>query len=412
MTDHGGDQLADRGRELIEWAGFRMPVVKQIRERFGKEKPLAGITVGACLHVTAETGNLLLALRDGGARVFASASNPLSTQDQVAVYLSEKEENIAVYAFRGEDDKTYVDYLGRVLEQKPDLVIDDGADLITALHEEGGETLGKVIGGAEETTTGINRLTAMSKEGALKIPVISVNDADTKHLFDNRYGTGQSTIDGILRATNILLAGKRFVVAGYGWCGRGIAARARGMGARVIVTEIDPIRALEAVMDGFAVMSMDEAAEVGEVFVTATGAPGVITVEQMRRMPEGAIVANAGHFNVEADYAGLVKAAPKERTIRSGLVEEFRLDGKSLYVIGQGRLVNLVAAEGHPAEVMDLSFANQALAMEYLVRGDKTGGRRVKLKPGLHRLPRDIDEQVARLKLEVMGISVGDRLRE
>jgi adenosylhomocysteinase len=376
-----------------------MLVLATIRKRFEKEKPLRGKTVGACLHITAETANLLMTLRGGGAEVYACASNPLSTQDEIAATLTHQE-GINVYAFRGEDEDTYFEYIQRVLEKKPDLLIDDGADLLTMLHQEYESQTGEVIGASEETTTGVKRLRAMEEAGTLKIPVIAVNDSDTKYLFDNRYGTGQSTIDGLLRATNILLAGKRFVVVGYGWCGRGIAKRAKGMGARVMVVEINPIRALEAVMDGFTVLSMDEAARTGEVFVTATGADQVVTVEQMKKMSEGVILANAGHFNVEVDYAGLVKVAGKGRKIRSGLVEEFVLDGKKLYVIGEGRLVNLVAAEGHPAEVMDLSFANQALAMEYLVKG---GG---KLAVGVHRLPKEIDEQVARLKLKAMNIKL------
>jgi adenosylhomocysteinase len=391
--------LLERGNELIQWANYRMLVLATIRKRFEKEKPLKGKTVGACLHITAETADLLMTLKSGGAQVFACASNPLSTQDEVAVALTHQEE-INIYAFRGEDEDTYFEYLQRVLEKKPDLLIDDGADLLTMFHQEYKGQIGQVIGASEETTTGVKRLKEMTVAGTLKIPVIAVNDSDTKYLFDNRYGTGQSTIDGLLRATNILLAGKRFVVVGYGWCGRGIAKRAKGMGARVIVVEINPIKALEAVMDGFAVLSLDEAARIGEVFVTATGADQVITVEQMKKMAEGVILANAGHFNVEVDYAGLVKAAGKGRKIRSGLVEEFVLGGKKLYMIGEGRLVNLVAAEGHPAEVMDLSFANQALAMEYLVKSGE------ELAVGVHRLPQEIDEQVARLKLKAMNIEI------
>lgn len=393
------EPLWERGNDLIQWAGSRMPVLVTIRKRFAKEKPLKGKVVGACLHLTAETANLLTTLKSGGAKVYACASNPLSTQDEVATTLTHQEA-INVYAFRGEDEDTYFEYIRRVLEKNPDLLIDDGADLLTMLHQEDESQIGDMLGASEETTTGVNRLKEMEAAGLLQIPVIAVNDSSTKYLFDNRYGTGQSAIDGLLRATNILLAGKRMVVVGYGWCGRGIAMRAKGMGARVMVVEIDPIRALEAVMDGFEVLSMDEATKTGEVFLTATGADQVITVDQMKKMSEGVILANAGHFNVEVDYAGLVKVAGKGRKIRSGLVEEFVLDRKKLYVIGEGRLVNLVAAEGHPAEVMDLSFANQALAMEYLVK------RKDRLAAGVHRLPKEIDEQLARLKLEAMKVRI------
>jgi len=391
--------LAPAGKLKIEWAGKQMPVLKSIHERFAKEKPLKGITLAACLHITSETANLLLALQAGGAKVIANASNPLSTQDSVASSLV-KDYNIPTYAIKGEDNKTYFKHLNAVLDENPNITMDDGGDLIYALHTNRKEKLAQVIGSSEETTTGVIRLKAMEKEGALKLPVIAVNDSDTKHLFDNRYGTGQSTIDGILRATNILLAGKIFVVGGYGWCGRGIAMRAKGMGANVVVTEVDPIRALEAAMDGYRVMPMTTAAKIGDIFVSATGDKHVISKEAMTLMKDGAIVANSGHFDTEIDMASLEKMKKSKRNIRNFLDEYTLSNKKRIYVLGEGRLVNLAAAEGHPAEVMDMSFANQALAAEYLVKN------KGKLINKVYVLPKELDIQVAAIKLKAMGISI------
>jgi adenosylhomocysteinase len=391
--------LAPQGKLKIEWAGKQMPVLKSIQERFAKEKPLKGITLAACLHITSETANLLIALKAGGASVVANASNPLSTQDSVAASLV-KDYNIPTYAIKGEDNTTYFKHLNTVIDANPQITMDDGGDLIYALHTSRKEQLKNIIGSSEETTTGVIRLKAMEKEGALELPVIAVNDSDTKHLFDNRYGTGQSTIDGILRATNVLLAGKVFVVAGYGWCSRGIAMRAKGLGSNVIVTEVDPIRALEAAMDGYRVMPMKEAAKIGDIFVSATGDKHVISREAMEKMKDGAIVANSGHFDTEIDMASLEKMKKSKRNIRTSLDEYTLKTGKKIYVLGEGRLVNLAAAEGHPAEVMDMSFANQALAAEYFVLN------KGQLSNQVHVLPRELDVKVAAIKLKAMGISL------
>ena len=394
--------LAEKGKLRIEWAGREMPVLKQIRERFEREKPLSGIRIGACLHVTTETANLMDVLKAGGAEVALCASNPLSTQDDVAAALVKYFE-IPVFAIRGEDRDTYYAHIKAVLDMEPHITMDDGADLISTLHAEFPERAEKVIGGTEETTTGVIRLRAMAKDGALKYPVIAVNDAMTKHLFDNRYGTGQSTIDGILRATNRLLAGSIFVVAGYGWCGRGVAMRARGMGARVIVTEVDPLKALEAVMDGYDVMPMDEAAERGDFFCTLTGNIHVIRKEHFLKMKDGAIVANSGHFNVELDLDGLKEVSTEVRRIREHVDEYTLVNGRRIYVLAEGRLVNLAAAEGHPSAVMDMSFANQALCAEYLVKH----GRELENK--VYKVPDEIDRSVAEMKLSAMNIRI-DRL--
>lgn len=391
--------LADEGLKLIEWAEMDMPVLRQIREHFAKEKPLAGIKIGACLHVTTETANLVRTLKEGGAEVFLCASNPLSTKDEVAAALV-KYFDIPVFAIRGEDRDTYYSHINAVLDQKPQITIDDGADLVSTLHKERPEQAEKVWGGTEETTTGVIRLKAMAKEGLLKYPIIAVNDALTKHLFDNRYGTGQSTLDGILRATNRLLAGSVFVVCGFGWCGKGLAMRARGMGARVVVTEVDPLKALEAVMEGYLVMPLDEAAEIGDFFCTVTGNKSVIRKEHFLKMKDGAIVCNSGHFDVEIDLKSLREISTQVRTIRKE-VEEYTLkNGKKIYVLSQGRLVNLAAAEGHPSGVMDMSFANQALCVEYIVKNHKT------LQKTVYSVPEEIDKEVAKLKLAAMGIKI------
>ncbi|HDJ83684.1 MAG TPA: adenosylhomocysteinase [Desulfurococcaceae archaeon] len=391
--------LAPRGRLQIEWAEKHMPVLMLIRERFSRDKPLKGIRVGAVLHVTKETAVLVKTLKAGGAEVYLAASNPLSTQDEVAAALVE--EGIHVYAWRGQTSDEYYWCIRQVAEAEPHVVIDDGADLHAMLHKEYEDIARRIKGGTEETTTGVVRLRALEREGKLLYPVIAVNDAYTKYLFDNRYGTGQSTIDGILRATNILLAGKKVVVAGYGWVGRGIAMRARGMGARVIVTEVDPIRALEAVMDGFDVMPMKEAAKIGEVFITATGNKDVITREHFMLMKDGAILVNAGHFNVEISVKDLEEIAVSKREIRPYVTEYKLPNGKRLYLLAEGRLVNLVAAEGHPSEVMDMSFANQALSVEYIVKNPRQ-------QPMVYRVPREIDENVARLKLKAMNIEIDE----
>jgi adenosylhomocysteinase len=396
--------LADDGRVRIEWADRQMPVLAAIRERFEAEQPLAGYRIAACLHVTSETANLMRTLKAGGADIVLCASNPLSTQDDVAAALVEHFD-ISVFAIKGEDNDTYYRHIEAAVDHKPQLTMDDGADVIGVLHSHRREQLGDVLGGTEETTTGVIRLRALEREGKLGFPVIAVNDANTKHLFDNRYGTGQSTIDGIIRATNKLLAGATFVVAGYGWCGRGVAMRARGMGALVVVTEVDPRRALEAAMDGFQVLPMERAAEVGDIFVTATGDKSVIRREHLQRMRDGAIIANTGHFNVEIDLPALRSLAAATRTARP-LVEEFRLeDGRRLYLLADGRLVNLAAAEGHPAAVMDMSFANQALSCEYVVQNAASLERRV------YPVPDEIDDEIARLKLDTMGIVI-DTLSE
>jgi adenosylhomocysteinase len=376
-----------------------MPVLNIIRERFLREKPLAGIRMAACLHVTTETANLAVTLRDGGAELVMCASNPLSTQDETAAALV-REYGIPTFAIKGEDDETYQRHLAAVLDTKPQITMDDGADLVAMLHRQRSELLPDVIGGTEETTTGVIRLTAMAKEGRLAYPIIAVNDAETKHFFDNRYGTGQSTLDGITRATNILWAGRRVVVSGYGWCGRGIASRAKGMGSHVIVTEVNPIRALEAVMDGFQVMDKLEAAKVGEVFITATGGMHAIGREQIELMPSGAILSNSGHFNVEIDIASLDELSTKNREVRPFVQEWTMRDGRLIYLLAEGRLVNLAAAEGHPAAVMDMSFANQALSAEHMVKNHAT------MDPGVYVVPLELDAEVGRLKLRALGVNI------
>ncbi len=414
-------KLADEGRRRTEWAERSMPVLRQLAERFARERPLAGKRLAACLHVTTETANLMVALQAGGADVALCASNPLSTQDDVAAHLV-RDHGIKVFAIKGEDHTTYYEHIRAALAHRPDITMDDGADLVGALHmialnrlddlappvRKWVETLSAaerkalvvgVAGSTEETTTGVIRLKAMAKDGVLQFPVIAVNDSDTKHLFDNRYGTGQSTLDGVIRATNMLIAGSTVVVAGYGWCGRGFALRARGAGANVIVTEIDPMKALEAQMDGYRVATMAEAARVGDLFVTLTGNVEVIRVEHMRAMKDGAVLANSGHFNVEIDLDGLKKVARGPVAVRD-FVEEWQLDGKKIFVLADGRLINLAAAEGHPASVMDMSFANQALAAEHVVRHAKTLGKDV------HRIPGELDREIARLKLQAMGVAI------
>ena len=394
--------LAERGKRKIEWANQQMPVLQLIRKRFISEQPLRGVRLSACLHVTSETANLAITLRDGGAEVVLCASNPLSTQDEVAACLV-KDYGIPTFAIKGEDNLTYYAHLDAALEHKPQLTMDDGADLVTALITKRADLVPGVIGGTEETTTGVIRLRAMAKDGTLKYPIFSVNDALTKHLFDNRYGTGQSTIDGILRATNLLLAGSKFVVAGYGWCGRGVAMRAKGLGADVIVTEINPVRALEAVMDGFRVMPMAEAARIGDIFVTVTGNKSVLAHEHFERMKDGAVLCNSGHFNVEIDIPALEKLSNGKKPARPFVDEYAMKDGRRLYLLGEGRLINLACAEGHPAAVMDMSFANQALSAEYLLQHAK------ELGPQVYPVPELIDRQIAKLKLESMGIHA-DRL--
>jgi len=396
--------LADTGVLRTEWANQSMPVLNRVRERFEREKPLAGVRVGACLHVTTETASLMRTLKSGGAEINLCASNPLSTQDDVAACLV-KEYDIPVFAIKGEDTTTYYQHIHSVLDNHPIITMDDGADLVATLHSQRTDLLKGVIGGTEETTTGIIRLRSMAEKGALKYPIIAVNDANTKHLFDNRYGTGQSTIDGIIRATNRLLAGSTFVVCGYGMCGRGVAMRARGMGANVIVTEVKPILALEAVMDGFRVMPIAEAAPIGDFFCTLTGDLRVITIEHFLSMKDGAIVSNSGHFNVELDLENLQDKATSRRMIRE-FVEEFILpNGRRIYVLGEGRLINLAAAEGHPSSVMDMSFANQALAVEYIAKKGQSFDKKV------YPIPPEIDEEIAQLKLASMGISI-DTLTE
>ncbi|MCI4625192.1 MAG: adenosylhomocysteinase [Candidatus Magnetoovum sp. WYHC-5] len=391
--------LADDGRKRIEWAEMEMPVLRSIRETFRKNKPLKGLKVAACLHVTTETANLMETLKDGGAEAILCASNPLSTQDDVAASLV-KHAEIPVFAIKGEDNDTYYRHIMDTLAFEPNITMDDGADLVSVLHKEKRDILQKVIAGTEETTTGVIRLRAMADKGVLNYPIIAVNDAYTKHLFDNRYGTGQSTIDGILRATNRLMSGAVFVVCGYGWCGKGVAMRARGLGARVIVTEVDPLKALEAIADGFDVMPILEAAKKGLFFVTVTGDISVINTECFKVMRDGAIVCNAGHFNVEINLKGLQEIAISKRTIRP-FVEEFKLsDGKRIYILGEGRLINLASAEGHPSSVMDMSFANQALCCEYVSKNYKD------LKNNVYRVPEDIDKEIARLKLDSMGIAI------
>jgi adenosylhomocysteinase len=392
-------KLAEGGRLRINWAEREMPVLRLIRERFAKERPLAGVRVSACLHVTTETANLMKTLQAGGADVVLTASNPLSTQDDVAASLVSHDE-IPVFAIKGEDNVTYYKHLNGALDHKPHMTMDDGADLVSTLHKDRTELLAGMIGGTEETTTGVIRLRAMAADGALLFPVIAVNDAMTKHLFDNRYGTGQSTLDGIIRATNVLLAGKTFVVAGYGWCGRGLASRAKGMGANVIVTEVDPLPALEAVMDGFRVMPMADAARIGDIFCTVTGDLNVIDGLHFEVMKDGAIIANSGHFNVEINIPALEGMSSKKRLVRP-FVEEYTLkDGRQIFMLGEGRLINLAAAEGHPASVMDMSFANQALSAEYMVKNA------AKMEKKVYSVPDLIDREIARLKLAAMGVDI------
>jgi adenosylhomocysteinase len=394
--------LADLGKRRIEWANQSMPVLQSIRKDFIKSQPLKGIRISACLHVTTETANLAITLRDGGADLVLCASNPLSTQDDVAASLV-RDYNISVHAIKGEDNETYYKHILSALDHKPHLTMDDGADLVSTALTKRQDVVEGIIAGTEETTTGVIRLRAMAKDGALRYPIIAVNDALTKHMFDNRYGTGQSTMDGVIRSTNSLIAGSKFVIAGYGWCGRGLASRARGMGADVIVTEIDPTKAIEAVMDGYRVMSMHEAAKIGDFFVTVTGNKNVISREHFAAMKDGAVVANSGHFNVEIDIPALEKMASAKRQTRE-FVDEYALkDGRKIYLLGEGRLINLAAAEGHPASVMDMSFANQALACEFLVKNYKTLERKV------YPVPEELDKKIARLKLESMGIKI-DRL--
>src|SRR6186713_332453 len=396
--------LTPEGKRRIEWADRQMPVLAAIRERFEREQPLAGYRVSACLHVTTETANLMRTLKAGGADVVLCASNPLSTQDDVAAALV-SEYDVSVFAIKGEDNDTYYAHIEAAVDHKPHFTMDDGADVIGVLHSARREQLGEIIAGTEETTTGVIRLKALEAEGKLGFPIIAVNEAQTKHMFDNRYGTGQSTIDGIIRATNVLLAGKRFVVCGYGWVGRGVAMRARGMGSHVIVTEVDPLRALEALMDGFEVLSSDKAAEVGDIFCTATGDKHVLARRHFERMKDGAILANTGHFNVEIEIPALQDLATETRTARP-FVEEFQLlDGRRIYLIADGRLVNLGAAEGHPASVMDMSFANQALSAEFVIENATS------LEKKVYVVPEEIDNEIARLKLATMGVEI-DQLTE
>ena len=398
-------KLAEQGKKRIDWADQSMPVVRRVRERFAKEKPLKGVTMAACLHVTTETANLVRTLKAGGAKVFLCASNPLSTQDDTAAALV-KYEGIPTFAIRGEDSKTYYEHLHAVLDEKPVLTMDDGADLVSLLHREYADYLPKVRASMEETTTGVIRLRAMERDGALRIPVISVNDAATKHLFDNRYGTGQSTIDGVLRATGVLYAGKTVVVAGYGWCGKGVAMRARGMGAQVVVTEVDPIHALEAAMDGLRVMPMRDACRIGDIFITLTGDKHVLREEHFQSMRDGAIVCNSGHFDVEIDMKTLRRLAKKvDEDVRPFVDAYFLPNGRCIYVIAEGRLVNLAAAEGHPASVMDMSFATQALSAEWALKMAEKG----KLSVKVHDVPKQIEDEVATVKLDTMGVKI-DRL--
>ncbi len=397
--------LAEGGRRRIEWADREMPVLRQIRERFAKERPLEGVRISACLHVTTETANLMRTLQAGGADVVLVASNPLSTQDDVAAALVNVYE-IPVFAIKGEDNATYYRHIEAAIAHKPHITMDDGADVVSTLHQSHRDWLPNVIGGTEETTTGVIRLRAMAKDGALEFPVIAVNDAMTKHLFDNRYGTGQSTIDGIIRATNVLLAGKTFVVAGYGWCARGLAMRARGMGANVVVTEVDPMKALEAVMDGFRVMPMAEAAPIGDIFCTLTGDINVIDKHHFEIMKDGAIVSNSGHFNVEINIPALEEMAEEKRRVRPFVDAYYLPDGRVIHILGEGRLVNLAAAEGHPASVMDMSFANQALSAEYMYQHAS------ELKKTVYTVPEEIDREIARLKLEAMGVKIDELTEE
>ena len=393
------ESLAVLGKQRIEWAGREMPVLRQIQERFAKEKPLSGIKLAACCHVTTETAHLAIALKNGGADAVLIASNPLSTQDDVAASLV-VDHGISVYAIKGENEETYLRHVEIALDHRPNIIIDDGSDVVATLVKNRQSQLSELIGTTEETTTGIVRLRAMFNDGVLTFPAMNVNDADTKHFFDNRYGTGQSTLDGIVRATNVLLAGKTTVVVGYGWCGKGTALRARGLGANVIVTEVDPVRAIEAIMDGFRVMPMAEAAPLGDLFITVTGNKHVIRGEHFNVMKDGAIVCNSGHFDIEIDLETLGKNADNVKTVRPFTQQYTLKNGKSVIVLGEGRLINLAAAEGHPSAVMDMSFANQALACEYLVKN------KGKLQPGLHSIPTEVDKEIARLKLQAMGIGI------
>lgn len=394
--------LAKQGKLQIEWAEQQMPVLRLIKERFRKEKPLKGVTIGSCLHVTKETANLMLTLKAGGANIALCASNPLSTQDDVAASLAE-DYDIPTFAIKGEDNTTYYKHLNAVLDFHPQITMDDGADLVSLLHTKRRDQIKEIVGSSEETTTGVIRLKAMEKDKSLQIPVIAVNDSDTKHMFDNRYGTGQSSVDGIVRATNVLLAGKNFVVCGYGWCARGVAMRAKGMGAKVIVTEVDPVKALEAVMDGYSVMKLDKASKIADIIITATGDKHVLGEKALKVAKDGAIICNTGHFNVEIDIEYLEKVKKTKRTIRPNLDEYVLKNGKKIYVLAEGRLVNLAAAEGHPAEVMDMSFANQALAAEWILT------HKGKLRNKVYVLPKSIDQSIAHLKLRAMGVSI-DRL--
>ena len=403
MAEHSNSDIKDislaaEGRQRIEWAGREMPVLKLISQRFAAEKPLEGIRISACLHITTETANLALALREGGADVVLCASNPLSTQDDAAAALVEY--GIPTNAINGEDEATYYKHINTALAHKPQLTVDDGADLVVTIHKEQSQLIKDIIGGTEETTTGVIRLRSMERDGKLKYPIFAVNDAQTKYLFDNRYGTGQSTIDGITRATNILWAGKKVVVGGYGWCGRGVAMRAKGLGSQVIVVEVEPLRALEAVMDGFQVMPIMQAAGIGDIFITVTGDKHIIGKKHIEAMKDGAILANSGHFNVEIDIPALESLAKSKRRIRP-FVDEYTLkDGRRLFLLGEGRLINLAAAEGHPASVMDMSFANQALCLEYIVKN------RQHLEARVYGVPEVIDKQIARLKLKAMGVEI------
>ena len=402
-SDIKDPSLAKEGMLRIEWASREMPVLRLIRERFTREKPLKGVCLAACLHITTETANLAYTLKEGGADLVLCASNPLSTQDDAAAAMVE-EYGIPVYAIKGEDNETYYKHINAALDYSPRITMDDGADLVSIIHKDRPELIGNIIGGTEETTTGCIRLRSMAQEGKLLYPIITVNDADTKHFFDNRYGTGQSTIDGITRATNILWAGKKVVVCGYGWCGRGVAMRARGMGSHIIVTEVEPIRALEAVMDGYSVMPIAEAAKIGDIFITLSGDIHVLDSAHFSSMKDGAIVANSGHFNVEINIPALEKMAESKRPLRPYIDEYTLPDGRRIILLGEGRLINLAAAEGHPASVMDMSFANQALCVEYMIRGRKS-------EPGVYPVPKDIDREVGRLKLASMGLSI-DTLTE
>jgi adenosylhomocysteinase len=394
-------QQAEGGRRRIDWAEREMPVLRSIRTRFAKERPLKGLRISACLHVTTETANLMQTLQEGGAEVVLTASNPLSTQDDVAAALVSLYE-IPVFAIKGEDNVTYYKHINAALEHRPNMTMDDGADLVSVLHKERRDLLKEVIGGTEETTTGVIRLRAMAADGALLFPVIAVNDAETKHFFDNRYGTGQSTIDGIVRATNVLLAGRNFVIAGYGWCGRGLASRARGMGANVIVTEVSPLPALEAVMDGFRVMPMEQAARIGDIFVTVTGDINVIDRQHFEVMKDGAIIANSGHFNVEINIPALEEMSSEKRLVRPFVEQYVLAEGRAINLLGEGRLINLAAAEGHPASVMDMSFANQALSLEHLAKNADQFEKKV------YSVPEAIDREIARLKLEAMGVAIDE----